>query len=82
MNLVPVTAQCSRRSRSVRVVEDYLSLPQVIGRTIQVPAVATVVAVVLGGAVLGVLGAVLAIPLAGVILLLVREIVLPRLDRS
>lgn len=65
-----------------RVVEDYLLLPQIIGRTIKVPAVATVVAVILGGAVLGVLGAVLAIPLAGIILLLVREIVLPRLDRT
>ena len=65
-----------------RVLEDYLLLPQIIGRTIKVPAVATVVAVILGGAVLGVLGAVIAIPLAGVILLLVREIVLPRLDRT
>ena len=65
-----------------RVVEDYLLLPQIIGRTIKVPAVATVIAVVLGGAVLGVLGAVIAIPLAGVVLLLVREIVLPRLDRT
>ena len=65
-----------------RVFEDYVLLPQIIGRTIKVPAVATVVAVVLGGAVLGVLGAVIAIPLVGVILLLVREIVLPRLDRT
>ena len=63
-----------------RLAEDYLLLPHIIGRTIQVPAVATVVAVLLGGAVLGVLGAVIAIPLAAVILLLVRETLIPRLD--
>lgn len=65
-----------------RVAEDYLLLPQIIGRTVHVPAVATVVAVLLGGALLGVLGAVIAIPLAAVILLLLREILVPRLDHS
>lgn len=65
-----------------RFFEDYVLLPQIIGRTIQVPAVVTVLAVLLGGSLLGVLGAVIAIPLAGVLLLLLREMVLPRLDRS
>lgn len=65
-----------------RFVEDYLLLPHIIGRTIRVPAVATVVAVLLGGAVLGVLGAVIAIPLAAVLLLLLRETLIPRLDNT
>lgn len=65
-----------------RFVEDYVLLPQIIGRTIQVPAVLTVLAVLLGGSLLGILGAVIAIPVAGVLVLLVREMVLPRLDRS
>ena len=63
-----------------RLAEDYLLLPQIIGRTVQVPAVATVLAVLLGGTLLGVLGAVVAIPLAAVILLLLRETLVPRLD--
>lgn len=65
-----------------RVAEDYLLMPQIIGRTVQVPAVATVIAILLGGALLGVLGAVIAIPLAGVLLLLHRELLTPRLDQT
>ncbi|SDY85408.1 Predicted PurR-regulated permease PerM [Saccharopolyspora shandongensis] len=65
-----------------RVVEDYLLVPKIIGRTVQVPAAITVVAVLLGAALLGVIGALIAIPVAAVIRLLVREFVLPRLDHA
>ncbi|MEV6768806.1 AI-2E family transporter [Nocardia sp. NPDC051030] len=64
----------------LRLLEDYLLAPRIMGRTVQVPAVVTVVAVLIGGALLGVLGALLAIPLAAAILLLVQEILYPRLD--
>ncbi|MGV9666702.1 AI-2E family transporter [Nocardia niigatensis] len=61
--------------------EDYLLVPRVIGRTVQAPAVVTVVAVLIGGSILDVLGALLAIPAAASLLLLVRELLYPRLDR-
>jgi predicted PurR-regulated permease PerM len=41
----------------------------------------TVVAVLLGGALLGVVGALLAIPIAAAILLVVRQVAIPRMDR-
>lgn len=63
-----------------RFVEDYLLVPRIIGRTVRVPAVVTVLAVLLGGALLGVIGALVAIPIAAVLLLLLRQIVVPRLD--
>jgi predicted PurR-regulated permease PerM len=65
-----------------RVVEDYLLLPRIIGRTVNVPALVTLVAVVLGAALLGPVGAIVAIPLAAGGLLILREVVIPHLDRS
>lgn len=65
----------------LRLVEDYLLAPKIMGRTVQVPAVVTVVAVLLGGALLGIVGALLAIPVAAAVLLLIEELLFPRLDR-
>jgi predicted PurR-regulated permease PerM len=65
-----------------KLVEDYLLMPKIMGRTVDVPAVLTVVAVLIGGALLGVIGAVVAIPVAAAVLLVVQEIVFPRLDRT
>ncbi|WP_052172739.1 AI-2E family transporter [Nocardia sp. BMG111209] len=66
----------------LRLVEDYLLAPRIMGRTVEVPGVVTVVAVLIGGSLLGILGALLAIPLAAAVLLLVREIVFPGLDKQ
>ncbi|WP_342744071.1 AI-2E family transporter [Amycolatopsis saalfeldensis] len=65
-----------------RLVEDYVLVPKIIGNAVKVPALVTVVAVVLGGALLGVVGALVAIPIAAAMLLLVREVLYPRLDRA
>jgi predicted PurR-regulated permease PerM len=64
-----------------RLLEDYLLVPKIIGRVVKVPALVTVVSVVLGGVLLGVVGALVAIPIAAAILLIVREITFPRLDQ-
>ncbi|MDQ0382051.1 AI-2E family transporter [Amycolatopsis thermophila] len=65
-----------------RFVEDYLLTPKIIGRFVDVPALVTVVAVVLGGVLLGIVGALVAIPVAAALLLFVREIVFHRMDHS
>ena len=65
-----------------RLIEDYLLVPKIIGGVMKVPALVTVVAVLLGGVLLGVIGALVAIPFAAALLLLVRELLYPRLDRS
>ncbi len=65
-----------------RFVEDYLLTPKIIGRFVDVPALVTVAAVVLGGVLLGIVGALVAIPVAAAVLLFVREIVFHRLDHS
>jgi predicted PurR-regulated permease PerM len=65
-----------------RLLEDYVIVPRVIGRAVDVPATATVLAVLIGGAALGLIGALVAIPAAAAIDVLLRETVYPRLDRS
>jgi predicted PurR-regulated permease PerM len=59
-------------------VENYLIAPRVMQRTISVPGAVTVVAALAGGTLLGVLGALLAIPIAAGLLLLYEEVLLPR----
>jgi len=47
-----------------RLLEDYLLVPRIIGRAVKVPALMTVVAVLIGAALLGIVGALVAIPVA------------------
>jgi predicted PurR-regulated permease PerM len=65
-----------------RLAEDYLLTPRVMGRTVKVPAMATVVAVLIGAALLGLIGALVAIPAAAAIRLLLNEVTFRRMDRS
>ena len=65
-----------------RLGEDYLIVPRIMGRTVQVPAIVSLVAVLIGGVLLGIVGALVAIPAAAAIRLLLNEVVFPRLDRS
>jgi len=65
-----------------RLAEDYLIVPRIMGRTVEVPAVVTVVAVLLGGALMGLIGALVAIPAAAALRLLLREVTFRRLDAS
>lgn len=59
-------------------VENYVIAPRVMQRTVSVPGALTVVAALAGGTLLGVLGALLAIPVAAALLLLVDEVIVPR----
>ena len=63
-----------------RLGEDYLLVPKIIGRAVKVPALTTVLAVLIGGALLGIIGALVAIPIAAALQLLTQEILFPRLD--
>ena len=61
--------------------ENYVVYPRVMRKAVDVPAPVTVVAVLLGGALLGIVGALLAIPTAAAVLLIVRQVAIPRMDR-
>ncbi|HYJ66567.1 MAG TPA: AI-2E family transporter [Nocardioidaceae bacterium] len=59
-------------------IENYIVYPRIMSRSMSVSPVVTVVAALLGGSLLGVPGALLAIPVAAAVLFLIREIVVPR----
>ncbi len=61
-------------------VENYLIYPRVMSRSVDVPGAVTVIAALVGAALLGVVGALLAIPTAAAILMLTREVVVRRQD--
>ncbi|GAB3800762.1 AI-2E family transporter [Micromonospora zhanjiangensis] len=65
-----------------RLTEDYLLVPKIVGRVVRVPATLTFVAVLIGGVSLGIVGALIAIPVAASIRIVLEETVFPRLDRS
>ena len=61
--------------------ENYLLYPRIMKRSVDVSPAATVVAVLIGGSLLGVLGALLAIPIAAAVQLVLNEVVSPRQDQ-
>ena len=61
-------------------VENYLIYPRVMSSSVDVPPAVTVIAALVGGTLLGIVGALLAIPSAAAILLIVREVVVKRQD--
>jgi predicted PurR-regulated permease PerM len=58
--------------------EAYVISPRIMKKAVAVPAALVVIAALMGGTLLGILGAVIAIPLAAAVLLLVREVWVPR----
>jgi predicted PurR-regulated permease PerM len=65
-----------------RLFEDYVLTPRIMGSAVKVPAVVSVVAVLVGGALLGIIGALVAIPVAAALRLLLEEVMFRRLDLS
>ncbi|WP_380168796.1 AI-2E family transporter [Jannaschia sp. R86511] len=63
-------------------VENYLILPRIMSRTVAVPSTLAVVAALVGGSLLGLIGALVAIPLAATVLLVVQRVVYPRQEAA
>jgi predicted PurR-regulated permease PerM len=61
-------------------VENYLIYPRVMSRSVDISGAMTVIAALVGASLLGVIGALLAIPTAAAIMLLVREVFIRRQD--
>ena len=62
--------------------ENYVLYPKIMKRSVDISPAATVVAVLVGGALLGVVGALLAIPIAAAVQLVLNQVVEPRQDSS
>ncbi|MEE1620836.1 AI-2E family transporter [Zafaria sp. J156] len=61
--------------------EAYFISPRVMQKAVAVPGAVAVIAVIAGGALMGIVGALMAIPLAAASMLLLREVFIARQDR-
>jgi predicted PurR-regulated permease PerM len=59
-------------------IEAYVLNPRIMARAVKVPGVVVVIAALMGGTLLGILGALIAIPVAAAVQLIIREVVVPR----
>ena len=65
----------------IALASDILS-PRVFGTVLKLPALVTVVAILIGAALLGLVGALVALPIAAALMLLTQEMLFVRLDRG
>lgn len=59
-------------------IEAYIISPRVMNRAVSVPGAVVVIAALAGGSLLGLLGALIAIPVAASILIIYRQVIIPR----
>jgi predicted PurR-regulated permease PerM len=64
-----------------RFVEDYLLNPRVMKRTVKVSPGLTIIATLIGGTLLGLIGAIVAIPAVATVELLLQEVAFPRQNK-
>ncbi|MDY6051015.1 MAG: AI-2E family transporter [Rothia sp. (in: high G+C Gram-positive bacteria)] len=62
-------------------IEAYFISPRIMSRAVAVPGAVAIIAVAAGGALWGVLGALIGIPVAAALLILVNEVLVPRQDQ-
>ncbi len=62
--------------------ENYVLYPRIMKRSVDVSPAATIIAVLIGASLLGVIGALLAIPIAAAVQLVLGEVVAPRQDAA
>jgi len=75
---VPVGIACVVFFLIYQQIENFLIYPKVMRRAVKVSDLAAILAVLVGVALMGVVGAIIAIPVLAAIQLIVREVVLPR----
>jgi predicted PurR-regulated permease PerM len=63
-------------------IENYVVTPRIMKRTLEVPGAVTIVAALIGSSLLGLIGGLLAVPVAAAIILILDEVVYPRADNS
>ncbi|MCX6428302.1 MAG: AI-2E family transporter [Actinobacteria bacterium] len=63
-------------------IENYIITPKIMRKSLSVPGAVTIIAALLGSSLLGLIGALLAVPLAAAVILILEEVVYPRADNN
>jgi len=61
-------------------IEAYVISPRIMNKAVSIPGSVVVIAALAGGTLMGVLGALVAIPIAASIILIIKQVVVPRMD--
>jgi predicted PurR-regulated permease PerM len=63
-------------------IESYLLTPRVMNRVVSVPGALVVIGALAGGTLLGLLGALISIPVTAMVLMIIKQVWVPRQDRQ
>ena len=63
-------------------IENYVITPRIMRKSLAIPGLVTIIAALLGSSLLGLVGGLLAVPIAAAILLILDEVVFPRTDNA
>lgn len=63
-------------------IENYVVTPKIMKRTLSVPGAVTIVSALIGSSLLGLVGGLLAVPVAASIILILDEVVIPRANKA
>jgi predicted PurR-regulated permease PerM len=63
-------------------IENYVVTPRIMKRTLSVPGAVTIISALIGSSLLGLVGGLLAVPVAASIILILDEVVIPRANNS
>ena len=61
-------------------VENYVIMPRIMRKSLSIPGIVTIIAALIGTSLLGLIGGLLAVPIAAAVLLIVDEVVFPKND--
>jgi predicted PurR-regulated permease PerM len=79
----PTTALIALGSYILYVqIENYVITPKIMRKSLAIPGLVTIIAALLGTSLLGLIGGLLAVPIAAAVLLIIDEVVFPRADNS
>jgi predicted PurR-regulated permease PerM len=63
-------------------IENYILTPKIMKRTLNLPGAVTIIAALIGTSLLGLVGGLLAVPIAASIILILEEVVIPKAEKS
>ena len=63
-------------------IENYVLMPRIMRKALSIPGLVTIVSALIGASLLGLVGGILAVPVAASILLILEEVVYPKADQA
>ena len=83
LTVSPLIAAISLASYIIYVqFENYVLTPKVMKRALSIPGLVTIIAALIGTSLLGLVGGILAVPIAAAVLLILDEVVYPKADKN